>query len=126
MTLSIVILNRYFLFGKDSKDVKEIVHLNSSVKVGLRNGCGYPDIAKKVKDYILENYENIDVLSCKNVPENKFIYNKTIIVVKNYNEEKLRYLQKLTEIERRIYAFNDNHIENFYIILGKDYKNYFK
>ena len=42
------------------------------------------------------------------------------------DEKKLNYLMKITGIKRRIYAFNENTLEDFQIILGRDYRMYFK
>ena len=97
------------------------------IKIAVLNGCGYPGIAKKVRDYIIDNFgENIDVLSSENVPRNMFIYRQTILVVKHKDEKKLEFLKKITGIKRRIFACDENSLEDFQIILGKDYKRYFK
>ncbi|MCD4818254.1 MAG: LytR C-terminal domain-containing protein [Candidatus Cloacimonetes bacterium] len=98
---------------------------NSSVKVSILNGCGYPGIATEAKEKLLD-FEQIDVISWKNNFRNMYIYDQTIIIVKKDNDKKLDYLMKITGIERRALAYNENIIEEFYIILGKDYRKYFK
>ena len=136
LTLLIVIflvILIFFLYlvlydGKVEKKVK--TGFQGSVKISLLNGCGYPGIANEVKEILLNvhenvNEQNLDIIFWKNVERNMFIYKKTIIVVKHYNEDKLSYLKQLTGIKRRIYALDDNTIEEFQIILGNDYKKYF-
>ncbi len=99
----------------------------TSVKIALLNGCGYRGIATDVKDYFVEkSFAMIDVISWKNVPGGNYIYDKTVIVVKKENQEKLEYLMKVTGISRRIYALNSDTMEEFQIILGKDYLEFFK
>jgi len=137
LTLLIVIFLAILLFflylalddGKVEKKVE--IGFQGSVKISLLNGCGYPGIANEVKEILLNvhdngNEQNLDIIFWKNVERNMFIYKKTIIVVKHNNEEKLSYLKQLTGIKRRIYALDDNSIEEFQIILGNDYKKYFE
>jgi len=98
----------------------------SSVKIAILNGCGQKNAATEVKDFLFDKeINNLDIISWKNVPRQMFIYEKSLIIVKEKNEEKLNFLMKLTGIQRRIYAENDQFIEEFQIILGKDYKRYF-
>ncbi|MDP8203598.1 MAG: LytR C-terminal domain-containing protein [Candidatus Tenebribacter mawsonii] len=127
--LLLIIVASYFKFfnKKVSEEIKiEIIDV-SSLKLSILNGCGIKGAAGEAKDNILnKNYENIDVISWKNVKSNKFIYGKTIIVVKRNDENKLKYLMEITGISRRIYAFNENTIEDFQIILGRDYRTFFR
>jgi hypothetical protein len=103
------------------------IEFKGRVKVALLNGCGYPGIAAQVKDYLIDNYSvNIDVLDWRNVDRNMFIYEKSILVVKKDNKEKLQFLQQLTGIKRYIYALNSDVNEEFQIILGKDFHKYFR
>lgn len=96
------------------------------IKVSVLNGCKFPLIAREVKDILLDRYSsNIDVISWGNVPRGMFIYSQSIIVVKHKDERKLEFLKKITGIKRRIYACDENSLEDFQIILGKDYKKYF-
>ena len=103
----------------------EISRPDTAVKVSILNGCGYPGIATDVKEQLLEN-DLIDVIAWKNNFRNMFIYDQTIIIAKRDNPKKLKYLMDITGIKRRAYAFNSDNIEEYYIILGKDYKKYFK
>jgi len=113
-------------FQAESEDL-EPSYTFTSVKVALLNGCGRDNVATEVKDYLVEKeIQNLDIISWKNVARQMFIYDKSLIVVKKHNEEKLNFLMNLTGIQRRIYAENDQFIEEFQIILGKDYKEYFK
>lgn len=97
------------------------------VKVAVLNGCGYPGIATQVKDYLIDNYsKNVDVLDWRNVDLNMFIYEKSILVEKKRDKKKLKFLQQLTGIKRRILSLNSDVNEEFQIILGKDFHKYFK
>ena len=119
----------YFMFfnKKNSENIEvEIVEI-TSLKLSILNGCGVKGAASEVKDNLInKNFENVDIISWENVKSNKYIYGKSIIVVKRKDENKLKYLMKITGISRRIYAFDENTIEDFQIILGRDYRTYFK
>jgi len=128
--LAILIFFLYLVLAEGKVEKKIEAGFQGSVKISLLNGCGYPGIASEVKEILLNaqdnvNEQNLDIIFWKNVERNMFIYKKTIIVVKHNNEEKLKYLMHLTGIKRKIYAFDDNAIEEFQIILGNDYQKYF-
>jgi len=122
---SLYFKNEYYKRKKHKKDEMESYIPKTSVKIKLLNGCGYPGVAKVAKNYLINHYKKIYVISWENIRYHKFNFDKSIIVVKKYDEKKLRYLQKVTGIKRRIYAFNKSGLEEFYIIIGKDYKKYF-
>lgn len=114
------------IFSPDSDDVKIEKVFNVSVKIAILNGNGYPNVATEVKEYFLDNYSDyIDVVGCRNVESNKFIYKQTLVVLKHSEPEKLEYIMKLTNVPHRILAYDDNAIEEVQIILGKDYLEYF-
>ena len=119
----------YFLFFniKVNNIVDDEVIEITSLKLSILNGCGVKGAASEVKENLInKNLENVDIISWENVKSNKFIYGKSIIVVKRKDGHKLKYLMKITGISRRIYAFDENTIEDFQIILGRDYRTYFK
>jgi len=119
----------YFLFfnKKISENIEDEVIEITSLKLSILNGCGVHGAASEVKEILInQNYENVDIISWENVKSNKFIYGKTIIVVKKKDENKLKYLMKVSGISRRIFALDDDTIEDFQIILGRDYRTYFK
>ena len=127
--LLLISVASYFLFfnKKVSDNFEDEVIEITSLKLSILNGCGVKGIASEVKDILIKmNIENMDIISWENVKSNKFIYGKSIIVVKRKDENKLKYLMKITGISRRIYAFDENTIEDFQIILGRDYRNYFR
>ena len=126
--LLISVASYFMFFNKKVSEKIEVEVIDiTSLKLSILNGCGVKGAAGEVKDNILNNdFENIDIISWENVKSNKFIYGKTIIVVKREDENKLKYLMKITGVTRRIYAFNENTIEDFQIILGRDYRTYFK
>jgi len=127
--LLLICVASYFMFfnKKVSDNFEDEVIEITSLKLSILNGCGVKGIASEVKDILIKmNIENMDIISWENVKSNKFIYGKSIIVVKRKDENKLKYLIKITGISRRIYAFDENTIEDFQIILGRDYRTYFK
>jgi hypothetical protein len=128
IVLVVLLVILFFLFFNQKKNSKIEENISfSSVKIALLNGCGYNNVAKEVKDNIIDkNISNLDIISWKNIESKMFIYDKSIIVIKKYNKEKLDFLVNITGINRRIFAINDNYIEEYQIILGKDYKKYFK
>ena len=114
-----------YLFINFKKEKSDVVKVSiPTIKLALLNGCGYPGIAKEVKDILID--KNFDVIAWRNVERNMFIYEKSIIVIKKYDKDKLSYFQKMTGLDRRIFALDENTIEDFQIILGKDFKKYFK
>ena len=119
----------YLLFfnKKVSENIEDEIIEVTSLKLTILNGCGVKGAASEVNEiFINKEIENMDIISCENVKSNKFIYGKSIIVVKRKDDNKLKYLKKITGISRRIYAFDENSIEDFQIILGRDYRTYFK
>ena len=126
--LLICVASYFKFFNKNNSENIEVEIIEiTSLKLSILNGCGVKGAASKVKENLInKNIENMDIISWENVKSNKFIYGKSIIVVKRKDENKLRYLMKITRISRRIYAFDENTIEDFQIILGRDYRTYFK
>ena len=127
--LLLISVASYFLFfnEKISDDIEDEVIEMTSLKLSILNGCGVHGAASEVKETLInQSHENVDIISWENVKSNKFIYGKSIIVVKKKDEQKLKYLMEITGISRRIFALDDDTIEDFQIILGKDFKKYFK
>ena len=130
LIISILAVSSFYFFLIFSYEKKEINIENevfSIVKVSLLNGCGYPGIAKEVMENLITNKNEIlDIIAWRNVDRNMFIYNQSIIVIKKRDDQKLDNIIKITGIERKIFALDENIIEDFQVILGKDYKRYFK
>lgn len=126
--ISGLILIGYFLFFDRSEEQQaEVEFLTTSVKLAILNGCGVDGAATEVKEYFInKNAGNIDIIAWRNVERNMFIYGKSIIVIKKEDEEKLNYIMNITGITRKIYALDPNAIEDLQIILGNDYREYFK
>jgi len=126
--LLICVASYFKFFNKNNSENIEVEIIEiTSLKLSILNGCGVKGAASEVKDNLInKNFENVDIISWVNVKSKKFIYGKSIIVVKRKDENKLKYLMKITGISRRIYAFDENTIEDFQIILGRDYRTYFK
>jgi hypothetical protein len=123
----IIIVAFFLIFKKKENKISEDKIPVTSLKLTILNGCGYDGAAKDVKEFLInKDVRNLDIIAWKNVERNMFIYKKTIIVVKKNDQKKLEYLMKITGINRRIYALDANTIEDMQIILGNDYKKYFK
>ncbi len=115
----------FYLFFNLKREKEDVAKVSiPTIKLALLNGCGYPGIAKEVKDILID--KNFDIIAWRNVERNMFIYEKSIIVIKKYDQNKLAYFQEITGLNRRIFALDENTIEDFQIILGKDFKKYFK
>jgi len=124
-TVFAMIFAIFFLGCKKEKEVEKIAFDESNlpaIKIILLNGCGYQGVAGKVREILYQ--KNLDIIACSNAE--KFIYDKTIIVVKKRDEQDLERLQLMTGIKRRIFANNKNSEASFYIIIGKDYQDYFE
>jgi hypothetical protein len=93
-----------------------------SIKIMVQNGCGFAGVANNVKTSL--NDKNIDVIGIGNT--RKFIYDETVIVVKQIDEVDLKRLQRMTGIKNIVYSVNENYFVPFIIIAGKEYQRYFK
>ena len=93
-----------------------------AIRIRVLNGSGFRGAASEYGNY-LQRF-NVDVIGIGNTE--KFIYDKSIIVVKHQDEQDLVRLMKYTGITRRIYALSDHSVEQFQIIVGKDYRSYVK
>jgi len=131
VVLSVFIVGIIIWFSFFKKEFNKIIISTKTeevpfVKISVLNGCGIDGVASDVKNYLTnDKFRNIDVIFCGNVERELFIYRKSIIVVKRKNEDKLQYLMQITGISRRIYAVDENSIEDMQIILGDDFREYF-
>lgn len=116
----------WWFFGRDTTEIQAEYTPLPRIKLAILNGCGYPGIAKEVKDALLHAPDgNFDIISWRNVDREMFIYEKTVIVMKHEEPEKYEALRDYTGIKHRIVSIDENAIEEFQIILGKDYKQFF-
>jgi hypothetical protein len=116
----------WWFFGKDTTVMPAEYTPLPRIKLAILNGCGYPGIAQEVKDALLHAPDgNFDIISWRNVDRDMFIYDKTVIVMKHDEPDKYEALQEYTGIKHRIVSIDENAIEEFQIILGKDYKQFF-
>jgi LytR cell envelope-related transcriptional attenuator len=125
--LLVVIFLVFFLKTGQTKINAEELKPPPSVKISILNGCGVDGAAGDVKEYFIkQDLSNIDIIAWRNVDRGMFIYGKTILVSKKQDEDKMNYLIELTGIKRKIYSFDSNTIEDIQIILGSDYREFFK
>jgi hypothetical protein len=90
-----------------------------AVRISLKNGCGFEGAATDMTEFLSD--KNIDIVSTGNAE--KFIYNKTIIVVKEWDPKDLVRLMKMTGITQWTRAESDFPVAPFVIIIGKDYED---
>lgn len=88
-----------------------------SIKISLKNGCGFEGAASEMTEFLSD--KNIEIVASGNAE--KFIYNKTIIVVKKMDHADLMRLMEMTGISNWTLAESDYPIAPFIIIIGKDY-----
>ena len=101
-----------------SEDIEEIF---PAIRIFIYNGCGFQGVANRINEYLLD--VNIDVVNTRNAQ--RFVHDKTLIVVKHDDEKDLQRLKNMTGIENIIYAVNSNFEVPFIIIAGKDYEKFF-
>lgn len=93
-----------------------------AIKVVVSNGCGYIDLAQDYANFIKDR--NIEVVRITST--SKPIYDVSLIVNKNGDEQDLRRLQAMTGIQRNTMATNPDFDAPFLIILGRDYDEFMK
>ncbi len=126
IALIVLLCLSYLFFKVGNAESKAEDESMPVIKISILNGCGIDDAAREVKEYLINKSNcNLDIISWKNADNDMFIYGKSIIVIKKYDEKKMDHLMKTTGIQRKIFALDANTIEEFQIILGKDYRKYF-
>ncbi|MBN2017308.1 MAG: LytR C-terminal domain-containing protein [Candidatus Cloacimonetes bacterium] len=85
------------------------------------NGCGKKGLARVVRNVLIE--KGFDVLSFDNAE--KFLYEKTVIVIRHMNYEKFDILYKEVPVKKIYRQINELSIYDFTVIIGKDYKKIF-
>ncbi len=93
-----------------------------ALKVVVSNGCGIEKLAADYSEHIKDR--NIEVVRLTSTPMP--IYNKSIIVVKNGDDQDLRRLQKMTGIQRYTMALDPDYEAPFLLILGADFEEFIK
>ena len=106
------------LLGRNQDDEESL----PAIRVEVSNGCGIEKLAADSSVYIRD--KNIDVLRVSSTPYP--IYNKSVLVLINGDEQDLRRLQRMTGIQRYTLARNPESDVQFTIILGEDFKDYMK
>ena len=123
----LLLIGYLFFFDRSEEQLVEVEFTPTSLKLAILNGCGVAGAATEVKEYFINKAAgDIDITAWRNVDRNMFIYKKSIIVNKREESEKLKYLMHLTGITRNISVIDPNSIEDLQIILGNDYREFFK
>lgn len=87
----------------------------------MLNGCGKKGLAREVRNVLID--KGFDVLSFDNA--DKFLYEKTVIVIRNMNYDKFYMLYKEFPVQKVYKQINEHSLYDFTIIIGKDYKQIF-
>lgn len=85
------------------------------------NGCGKKRLAREVRNVLID--KGFDVLSFDNA--DKFLYEKTVIIIRNMNYDKFNMLYKEVPVKKVYMQINEHSLYDFIIIIGKDYKRIF-
>lgn len=125
--VALIIVMIYIFYPYDEK--QKIVDSTKQPEIYLvvSNGCGIPDIAQEISQWFLER--GIDAMTWKNTSNPNCIHQKTMIVVRQKSDDqkiKLNWLEKETGIDKVIFAYKEDSLTEFELVLGKDYINYFK
>ena len=118
----ILIVSILFVACREQRESGSTSDLMPAIRVRVLNGCGYRNAASDFGNYLAQY--NIDVIGTGNAA--KFIYNRSIIVVKRDDPQDLERLMRYTGITRRVYAIDTHSVESFQIIVGRDFRDYMK
>jgi hypothetical protein len=86
------------------------------------NGCGKSGLALAVRSELVNM--GFDVLSIDNAK--KFIYQRTILLIRKMDPEKLEIVKKQLNISNIYMQLKEDSLYDFVLILGADYGRYFK
>lgn len=118
-----------YIFWPQSQE-SDSVEIKSPEKMVIKvyNGCGEVKIAEDVSAWFLQN-RDITVLKWENISNRNCVHDSTLLVIKKDEvgmPAKVRYLQDITGIKKKIILLRDDARADIEIILGKDYYKYFK
>jgi hypothetical protein len=119
IVLIIVVVSGLLIYRHHVLEKKRaLVEMQPAIRITLLNGCGFDGAAKDMTDFLTD--KNIDIVSTGNAA--KFIYNKTIIVVKKMDRDDLLRLMSMTGITQWTLAESEFSVAPFVIVIGKDYQ----
>ncbi len=93
----------------------------NEITLQVLNGCGKKRLAREVRNVLID--KGFDVLSFDNAE--KFLYEKTVIIIRNMNYDKFNMLYKEVPVQKVYMQINEHSLYDFIIIIGKDYKRIF-
>ncbi len=88
----------------------------------MLNGVGKDGLARDIRNELIDL--GFNVLSFANAK--RFCYLKSVIIIKKTNYEKLQKLQKIILVPYVYKQINEVSDYDFVLIVGRDYKKYFK
>lgn len=86
------------------------------------NGYGKSGLAMAVRNELINM--GFDVLAIDNAK--KFIYQRTVLLIRKMDVEKLEIVKKKLNISNIYLQIKEDSLYDFILILGADYKKYFK
>lgn len=86
------------------------------------NGYGKSGLAMAVRNELINM--GFDVLSIDNTK--KFIYQRTVLIIRKMDVEKLEIVKKELNISNIYLQLKEDSLYDFILILGADYGKYFK
>lgn len=124
MFIIVIYLTLTIISDKKSITEHEPVALIPSYDISFQvlNGCGKPGLALSVRNELVDM--GFDVISIDNAE--KFIYRRTVLIIRKMNMEKLEAVKKQLNISNIYMQIKEDSLYDFILILGSDYKEYFK
>ncbi|MBC8525791.1 MAG: LytR C-terminal domain-containing protein [Candidatus Cloacimonetes bacterium] len=116
--LCITILN---YTNKPENNKSSILNEKYNISIQVLNGVGEPGLARFIRNKLIDL--GLNVLSFENAE--KFIYGKTVIIIRTVNPQKLKILMEILPLDKVYRQTNKDSIYDFIVIIGRDYKNYF-
>ena len=98
--------------------------LYKDIRVEVLNGCGEKGIAKEFSDYL--NNQHVDIVRSENTSENNFSYEKTILILRTEDFQKIARIASLLDINpkdstRVMVETNLDLLTDVTLIIGKDF-----
>ncbi|MEA2104339.1 MAG: LytR C-terminal domain-containing protein [Candidatus Cloacimonadota bacterium] len=125
--LNLLYLCSTIIFYKESTPARDWEFAKSTGKISdidiqVLNGVGKAGLAREIRNELIDL--GFNVLSFGNA--NKFCYLKSVIIIKKLDYNKLNQLKNIISIPYLYEQSNKWSNYDFVIIVGRDYKKYFK
>jgi len=117
------LLSKLNLFGENS-EIDHVVKHKKNMQIEVLNGCGVDGVADMFTDYL--RTKNFDVVNTGNY--RSYNIDNSIIIDRTGNIFNAEYLAEVIGIDNKqvIQQKNKNYFLDVTLIIGKDYKQFFK